>query len=148
MNAVPARIGGQLSVRVAVCLTAAFLLAVGWFATAQGAAASSTHLSSRCATFRVKGDEYGVYVGTGHVKCGVAQRVLEAIADGKGKYVNNGYSANSYTLYGGWLCPSGNMGEQTCEHSKRPVDNPSQDIVSLSCSFGTGCPKQTAAADQ
>jgi hypothetical protein len=61
--------------------------------------------------------------------------------------VNNGYSVNSYTLYGGWLCPSGNMGEQTCEHSKRPADNPSQDILSLSCSFGAGCPKQMTTAN-
>lgn len=74
------------------------------------------------------------------MRCGLAKGILEAIADGKGKYVNNGFSFNSYTLYRGWLCPSGNMGEQTCEHSKRPVGNPSQDIVSLSCSFGSGCP--------
>ncbi len=114
----------------------------------QAAPASGAHQSSRCATFHAKGGEYGVYVGTGHVKCGVAREVLKAVADGKGKYVNNGYSYDSYVLYGGWLCPSGNMGEQTCEHSKRPVDNPSQDIVSLSCSFDTGCPKQTAVADQ
>ena len=113
------------------------------------ATASETHLSSRCATFRAKGTEYGVYIGTGHVKCSVAKGVLKAIADGKGRYVNNGFSANSYTLYGGWLCPSGNMGEQTCEHSTRPVDNPSQDIVSLSCTFaGAGCPKQRAVANE
>lgn len=127
----------------AVCLAACSLV------TAQGVAASGTHLSSRCATFRAKGVEYGVYIGTGHVKCSVAKEVLKAIAEGKGKYVNNGFSANSYTLYGGWLCPSGNMGEQTCEHSKRPVNNPSQDIVSLSCTFvGAGCSKQTAVANE
>ncbi|HEY3970869.1 MAG TPA: hypothetical protein VGL79_05670 [Solirubrobacteraceae bacterium] len=125
----------------AVCLAVCCLVA------AQGVAASGTHLSSRCATFRVKGGEYGVYIGTGHVRCSVAKEVLKAIAGGKGKYVNNGFSANSYTLYGDWLCPTGNMGEQTCEHSKRPVSNPGQDIVSLSCTFGTGCPKQTAVAD-
>jgi hypothetical protein len=29
------------------------------------------------------------------------------------------------------------------------VNNPSQDIMSLSCTFaGAGCPKQTAVADQ
>ena len=115
----------------------------------QVATASGTHRSDRCATFRAKGSESGVYIGTGHVKCGVAKEVLKAIAEGKGKYVNNGFSANSYTLYGGWLCPSGNMGEQTCEHSTRPVHNPGQDIVSLSCTFvGAGCPKQTAVADE
>jgi hypothetical protein len=115
----------------------------------QVATASGTHRSDRCATFRAKGSEYGVYIGTGHVKCGVAKEVLKAIAEGKGKYVNNGFSANSYTLYGGWLCPSGNMGEQTCEHSTRPVNNPSQDIVSLSCTFvGAGCPKRTVVADE
>jgi anaerobic selenocysteine-containing dehydrogenase len=148
VSAVPVWIGRPSSAAGATAsLVAAFLLAAGWLVTAQAATASDTHLSSRCATFRAKGDEYGVYVGTGHVKCSVAKGVLKAIADGKGKYVNNGFSANSYTLYGGWLCPSGNMGEQTCEHSKRPVSNPSQDIVSLSCTFDTGCPKQTAVAD-
>jgi hypothetical protein len=132
-----------LSVNAAICLAACCLT------MASAATASDTHhLSSRCATFRAKGGEYGVYIDTGHVKCSVAMGVLEAIADGKGKYVNNGFSANSYTLYGGWLCPSGNMGEQTCEHSTRPVNNPSQDIVSLSCSFGNGCLKQTAVADE
>ncbi len=131
-----------LSVLGGACLAACCLTAT------QSAGASDTHLSSRCATFRGKGTEYGVYIGKGHVKCSVAKEVLKAIADGKGKYVNNGYSYNSYTLYGGWLCPSGNMGEQTCEHSKRPVNNPSQDIVSLSCSFGSGCPKQTAVANE
>lgn len=131
-----------LSVLGGACLAACCLTAT------QSAGASDTHLSSRCATFRGKGTEYGVYIGTGHVKCSVAKEVLKAIADGKGKYVNNGYSYNSYTLYGGWLCPSGNMGEQTCEHSKRPVNNPSQDIVSLSCSFGSGCPKQTVVANE
>jgi hypothetical protein len=131
-----------LSVSTAVCLAACSLV------TASGVAASDTHLSDRCATFRVKGSEYGVYVGTGHVKCSVAKEILRAIANGKGKYVNNGYSYNSYTLYAGWLCPSGNMGEQTCEHSKRPVSTPSQDIVSLSCTVaGRDCPKQTAVAD-
>ena len=123
---------------VALCLAACCLTMT------QAATASGAHPSSRCATFRAKGGEYGVYIGTGHVRCSVAEKVLKAIAEGKGKYVNNGFSANSYTLYGGWLCPSGNMGEQTCEHSTRPVNKPSQDVVSLSCTFDTGCPKQTA----
>lgn len=129
-------------------MSLAACVVAGCLTSTQAATASDTHPSSRCATFHAKGGEYGVYIGTGHVKCSVARGVLEAIADGRGKYVNNGFSANSYTLYGGWLCPSGNMGEQTCEHSKRPVSNPSQDIVSLSCSFDTGCPKQTTVADQ
>lgn len=73
---------------------------------------------------------------------------MKAIAGGKGKIVDNGASANSYVLYGGWLCPFGNMGEQTCEHSKRPVNNPSQDIASLSCSIEMGCPKQAQFPDE
>ncbi len=134
------------AVFLSVC-TAVFLAAYSLTVT-QAATASDAHLSSRCATFRAKWTMYGVYIDTGHVKCSVAKEVLKAIVDGKGKYVNNGLSANSYTLYGGWLCPSGNMGEQTCEHSTRPVHNPSQDIVSFSCSFGPGCPKQTAVANE
>ncbi|HTC60998.1 MAG TPA: hypothetical protein VK691_12905 [Solirubrobacteraceae bacterium] len=114
-----------------LCVNTAICLAACCPTMTQTATASDTHLTSRCATFRAKGGEYGVYIDTGHVRCSIARGVLKAIADGKGKYVNNGFSVNSYTLYGGWLCPSGNMGEQTCEHSKRPVNNPSQDIVSL-----------------
>lgn len=161
-NRTPSRLGSRGAARscavrrvlrrsalaVALSASTAVCLAVCPLVTAQGVAASGTHLSSRCATFHAKGGKYGVYVGTGQVQCSVAEKVLKAVADGKGKYVNNGYSYNSYVLYGGWLCPSGNMGEQTCEHSKRPVNNPSQDIVSLSCTFaGAGCPKQTAVAD-
>lgn len=102
------------------------------------------HTSSRCATFRVKGAEYGVYIADGHVGCSVATGILKAIDSGKGKIVEHGDSANSYILYKGWLCPFGNMGEQTCEHSKHPVSNPSQDIASLSCSIERGCPVRAA----
>jgi hypothetical protein len=125
-----------LSLAIAVCFGACVL------AVTQTVAASGKSSSTRCATFRAKGAEYGVYVGKGDVKCATATKTLSAIANGKGRYVNNGFSYDSYTLYGGWLCPSGNMGEQTCEHSKHPLDNPRQDITSLMCSVGSGCPKQ------
>jgi len=121
---------------------AACVLATCSVAITSQAAASDTHPANRCGTFHAKGAEYGVYIADGHVKCGTATGILKAIASGKGKIVDNGDSANSYVLYGGWLCPFGNMGEQTCEHSKRPVNNPSQDIASLSCSIERGCPKQ------
>lgn len=109
-------------------------------ALAPQAVAADTHLASRCATFHAKGAEYGVYIADGHVNCGTATRVLKAIDSGKGKIVEHGSSADSYVLYKGWLCPFGNMGEQTCEHSGHPVNNPSQDIASLSCSIERGCP--------
>lgn len=124
----------SLSVATAACLAVCFL------ALPQIAAASGKSPSIRCATFRAHGVEYGVYVGKGRVKCGIATGILKAIANGKGRHVNNGFSYNSYILYAGWLCPSGNMGEQTCEHSKHPVANPSQDITSLLCSVESGCP--------
>lgn len=114
----------------------------------QQAVASGTHPANRCGTFHAKGAEYGVYIADGHVKCSKATGILKAIAGGKGKIVDNGASANSYVLYAGWLCPFGNMGEQTCEHSKRPVNNPSQDIASLSCSIEMGCPKQAEFPDE
>jgi hypothetical protein len=123
---------------IAACIAACSV------ALPQQAVASDTHLSSRCGTFHVKGAEYGVYIADGHVKCSEATGILKAIAGGRGKIINNGASANSYVLYGGWLCPFGNMGEQTCEHSKHPVSNPSRDIASLSCSIEAGCPKQAA----
>ena len=108
------------------------------------AIASDTHLASRCATFHAKGAEYGVYIADGHVKCSVATAVLQAVDSGKGKIVEHGSSADSYVLYRGWLCPFGNMGEQTCEHSGHPVEDPSQDIASLSCSIERGCPVRAA----
>ncbi len=116
-------------------------------ALAPQASATDTHPAHRCGIFHAKGAIYGVYVADGHVKCAVATRILKAIAVGKGKIVNNGASADSYVLYGGWLSPFGNMGEQTCEHSKRPVNNPSQDIASLSCSIERGCPVRAEFAN-
>jgi hypothetical protein len=117
------------------CIAAACSIAL-----APQASASGTHLASRCATFHARGAEYGVYIADGHVKCSVAVGILEAVDSGKGKIVEHGSSADSYVLYRGWLCPFGNMGEQTCEHSGHPVNNPSQDIASLSCSIERGCP--------
>jgi len=108
------------------------------------AIASDTHLASRCATFHARGAEYGVYIAKGHVSCSVAVGILRAVDSGKGKIVEHGSSADSYVLYGGWLCPFGNMGEQTCEHSRHPLNNPSQDIASLACSIERGCPARAA----
>jgi hypothetical protein len=108
------------------------------------AVASDTHSASRCGTFHAKDVEYGVYIADGHVPCAAATVILKAIAGGKGRIVERGSSANSYVLYGGWLCPFGNMGEQTCEHSGHPVSNPTQDIASLSCSIERGCPTRAA----
>jgi hypothetical protein len=122
------------AVGILVCLAACSV------ALTSQAIASDTHLASRCATFHAKGTEYGVYIADGHVKCSVATTVLQAIDSGKGKIVEHGSSADSYVLYRGWLCPFGNMGEQTCEHSGHPVNHPSQDIASLSCSIERGCP--------
>jgi hypothetical protein len=127
---------------LAFCIAAA--LATCSVLLTQQAAASSTHLSSRCTTFRADGTKYGVYIADGRVKCAVATSILQAIAEGKGKEVDNGASANSYVTYGGWLCPFATMGEQTCEHSQHPVGRPSQDIASLSCKFGAGCPARAA----
>ncbi len=104
------------------------------------ASASGAHLSKRCATFHAKGAEYGVYIADGHVRCSVAAGILKAVDSGKGKIVEHGSSADSSVLSRRWLCPFGNMGEQTCEHSGHPVNNPSQDLASLSCSIERGCP--------
>jgi hypothetical protein len=137
----------RLSPRRAVCVLACVAAACS-IALAPQASASGTHTSSRCATFHARGAEYGVYIADGHVGCNVATAVLRAVDSGKGKVVNNGNSANSYVLYKGWLCPFGNMGEQTCEHSRQPVNNPSQDIASLSCSIERGCPARAAFSNE
>ena len=111
--------------------------------------AAATHQSSRCSTFRIQGHKYGVYIADGHLKCAVAVGILKAVQGGAGQAISGGSSANSYVLYGGWLCPDGNMGEQTCEHSTHPVSHPHQDIASLACAaFPEGCPKRAAFANE
>lgn len=82
--------------------------------------------SERCAIFTVKGQAYGVYVRVGKVECATASTILRAIAEGKGHVVNKDGEVGSYTLYGGWLCPFGQMGVQTCEHDAHPTQHPTQ----------------------
>jgi hypothetical protein len=131
-----------LPIGIVACVAPAFV------GLAQTAYASTTHQAPRCGTFRAEGREYGVYIADGHVKCAVAKDILQAVQSGKGKNVFHGGSDNSWVLYDGWLCPYGNMGEQTCEHSTHPVSRPSQDIAGLSCSVGAGCPEQAAFANE
>lgn len=102
------------------------------------------HAYTRCRTFQAYGHEYGVYITAGHVKCTTGTAILKATVENKGKYVNNGYSYNSYSLYKGWLCPSGQMGEQTCEHTQHPEQHPRQQVVSIGCKPLSleGCPRR------
>jgi hypothetical protein len=108
------------------------------------ASAGPARAYTRCATFQAYGHEYGVYITAGHVKCRTGTAILKATVENKGKYINNGYSYNSYSLYGGWLCPSGQMGEQTCEHTPHPEVHPRQQVVSVACKPLTleGCPRR------
>jgi hypothetical protein len=129
-------------------VTALAVGVIAWTTVASAArsepATAATHVTTRCATFDVRGASNGVYVAKGHVACAVAKMILRAVASGKGKYVNNGFSYNSYTVYDGWLCPSGQMGVQTCEQSIKPVAHPSRQIFSLECvpAGRPGCPKR------
>ncbi len=136
----------RISAPALVALGAVVLF--GLSGATQIAAASGTHRSARCGTFSAGAKTYGVYIADGKVACSAAEGILKAIAGGHGTKVAKANSASSYVLYRGWLCPYGNMGEQTCEHATHPVSKPSQDIASLSCSFGTGCPKQAVFSNQ
>jgi hypothetical protein len=130
--------------RVAV-LFAGVIAAVPGTSVAGSDAGAASLVTPRCATFVVKGASYGVYVAKGQVACTTAKNVLQGIGEGKGKYVDNGASANSYTVYDGWICPSGQMGIQTCEQATKPTDHPKRQIFSLACSHTTGepaCPKR------
>ena len=109
-------------------------------------------LDVRCTTFRAPNMyaggpagrvSYGVYVAKGRVSCGAATLIMRGLAYGDGRVHNGSYQFNSYTLYRGWICPAGQMGETTCSPGSRLVRNPKTQILSLECSrkvSSVGCP--------
>ena len=119
----------------------------------QPSAPAPAKLDARCRVFSApnvyaggpKGTvQYGVYVIRGVVTCPTATKILQGIANGKGKIVNGGFQYNSYTLYDGWICPAGQMGAQLCNRGSHLVNNPRTEILSLECgpegAVGQGCP--------
>src|ERR1700736_6937656 len=92
-------------VAISACVGCLAVSVGGCIALLPLAFGQATHQASRCGTYRFEGQQYGVYIPTGKVKCSTATAILRAVAGGAGRFVNRGGSANSYTVYGGWLCP-------------------------------------------
>jgi hypothetical protein len=107
---------------------------------AAGTAGASSAKVPRCEKVTVKGKRWGVYVGKGKVGCATAGSVLKGVLAGKGTYVNNGFSVNSYIRYNGWVCPYDQMGIVTCEFATKPVAHAGRQIFGLSCATGVGEP--------
>jgi hypothetical protein len=87
-------------------------------------------------------DRWRVYVW-GSASCEDAETVLDAVMHLHGNTHNGGSEASSYITDRGWLCPFGNMGQQSCELPTRLPSHPPirAHAVALDCSVvAGGCP--------
>jgi hypothetical protein len=87
-------------------------------------------------------DRWRVYVW-GSASCTDAETVLDAVMHLHGKVHEGGSEAGSYTTDRGWLCPFGNMGQQSCLLPTRLPDHPPirAHAIALDCSVvAGGCP--------
>jgi hypothetical protein len=94
-------------------------------------------------------ERWRVYV-TGHASCATATRVLNAVMHLRGTEHSHDGEAGSYTTYSGWLCPFGQMGEQTCDLPTRlPAHGPIRaNALALSCTGpGEYCPREVPASE-
>jgi hypothetical protein len=94
-------------------------------------------------------DKWRVYVD-GSSSCASAAAALDAVMHGHGKHHEGGSEANSYTIVGGWICPNGLMGGQTCELPTRLPDHPPirAHALALNCATpGRGCPAHVPSSD-
>jgi hypothetical protein len=90
-----------------------------------------------------------VYV-TGAASCTNAVAVLDAVMHLHARRHVGGSEASSYFLEAGWLCPFGNMGQQSCELPTRlPAHPPIRArALALDCDTpGRGCPAHVPSGD-
>ncbi len=139
--------------RLALTLTAAASLvlaaAVGASAAPDATTCGYIHASVPY-TAHGHGQEWRVYL-TGHASCATATRVLNAVMHLQGTEHSHDGEAGSYFTYTGWLCPFGQMGEQTCDLPTRlPTHGPIRaNALALSCT-GPGeerCPRELPASE-
>jgi hypothetical protein len=92
--------------------------------------------------------KWRVYV-QGASTCASATRVLDAVMHLQGKQHVGSSEADSYSTYAGWLCPSGDMGQQTCELPTRLPAHPPIRAHALAreCSPPGGCPARAPASE-
>ncbi len=94
-------------------------------------------------------DKWRVYVD-GSSSCASAVATLDAVMHSHGKHHEGASEVDSYTIFGGWICPNGLMGEQTCELPTRLPDHPPirAHALALNCvTSGRGCPAHVPASD-
>jgi|SRR5579884_1602746 len=130
--------------RMRASLFVAVAAAVGMAACVAVANATTTAATSssyrRCSVYKAAGLRSGVYVMRGRVSCSTARAILLGVAEGKGRYINNGYAYNSYTRYHGWAC-AGNMGIDICQYGRRPVRQPKREVAGSVCAYNSRCPR-------
>jgi hypothetical protein len=131
-------------------LVALVALAVAPTAGASGGAGSATTCgyihASVPYTASGKADRWRVYA-KGSASCASAVATLDAVMHNHGKQHVGSTEAGSYSTYGGWICPNGLMGEQTCELPTRLPDHPPVRAyaLALNCSLPAGCPAHVPA---
>jgi hypothetical protein len=94
-------------------------------------------------------DRWRVYV-KGSTSCASATAALEAVMHRHGKRHLGSSEASSYVTFGGWLCPNGDMGAQTCELPTRLPSHPPIRAHALALDCATprsGCPAHVPASD-
>jgi hypothetical protein len=139
--------------RLAINLAASAALAA---VPVAGASGGSSHVST-CGYIRAsvpysssgQADKWRVYID-GSSSCASAVATLNALMHGHGKHHEGGSEADSYTVIGGWICPNGLMGGQTCELPTRlPAHPPIRaHALALNCATsGRGCPANVPASD-
>ncbi len=93
--------------------------------------------------------EWRVYV-TGKASCATATKVLNAVMHLHGVEHSQAGEAGSYVTDSGWICPFGQMGEQTCELPTRlPAHPPIRaHTLALSCAGAEErCPRDVPASE-
>lgn len=125
-------------------------------AVASGAAARTSSVRT-CGYLRASvpythhgtADRWRVYVN-GAATCASAVEALDAVTHARATEHLGRSEAGSYFVEAGWLCPFGNMGEQTCELPTRLPAHPPIRARALALDCATpvrGCPAHVPSGD-
>jgi hypothetical protein len=139
--------------RLAIILAASATLAA---VPVAGASGGSSHVNT-CGYIHAsvpysssgQADKWRVYID-GSSSCASAVATLDAVMHSHGKHHEGASEVDSYTIFGGWICPNGLMGEQSCELPTRLPDHPPirAHALALNCGLpGRGCPAHMPASD-
>jgi len=133
---------------VSVLVTGAYLLIAPAVAAAGASDATTCGFIHASVPYSAGGHakQWRVYV-TGTASCSTATNVLNAVMHLKGQAHGR---TGAYVTYAGWLCPNGQMGEQTCvlpagSSTRGPYR---ASALARSCSgFQQSCPAKLPASD-